>query len=1337
MERKQLWKQGMAVLMTGAMIAGSFGPALPSVAAGTSDVKSIVALKTNGRVNPLGIDSEVPVFGWQMQSDAIGAKQTAYRIVVTDLGGNVMWDSGKVKDSASTNIAYEGKALQAKTEYQWKVTVTDETGKEYQSETNTFETSLMDTTYASWDEAEWIGSEDLNFDSASAAYFDMDMTVQIPEGSSKAAVILGAGDFRLRNSAMNIWGSQTENSYYKYEVDIADPAKPVLNIYVAGMPANGQTEENDENVPDFTVEIPAEVFKKAGVHGEIVMKLATLSNINKVSCILNGVTVDNARQLNPLGSSHDYNSFPNLNSIGFAVPAGETATYKDIQINYPGDNVEGVFFNAEKGATYDIFKGLNGVTVGADHVITVNGGADGVLAYADPSHGSSPMVRTEFKAENKEIASARLYVTAQGIYEVFLNGEQVGDGWFNPGSAEYASTMPYQVYDVTDMLKAGDNAIGAQMGSGWWSGYQTYTASNYNYYGAKQALLAKMDITYADGTTQTVVTDKDTWRVSTEGPVEYDSFYQGERYNGQTAVAYEGWSTAAYNDAGWEEPAVLEPRFNDFDFVTRYDDQAGIVKELDAVEALGEAQPGTGSYIYDMGENVIGIPKITIPAEYVDEGDEVTIRYAEILYPDLPEYAKAGLVGSMMVENLRAALCTDFYTATAGDQVFEPHFTFHGYRYIEITGLKKALPKENIKTEVLSSVEMTASYDSSNDLVNRLFKNVQNSQTSNFLSLPTDCPQRNERMGWTGDAQVFSLAASYNTDVYNFYRNWLVTLRDCQNRDGSLPVTAPTFTPVRDTMAPGFMGVSWDAALTVIPYNMYKQSGNTQIIEENIEAIDKYLEYLHTNKLSEEYPNLTSKTGILADWLSVDSTSADLINNAVYVYLMGLARDMAGIIGKTDLQTKYAERYNLGKEQWNAKYINPEDGKPYPITASGWGGVTTTVNDTEAAYATPLRYGIFNEDNEPKAVKNYVEAVKKAGYTITSGFSGTPNLVPVLTKYGYIDEAYRLFEQTEYASWLYPVTQGATSVWERWNSYTVEGGFNGNNSMNSFNHFSLGAISEWMMSYQLGITTEDGKAGYQNFVLQPTVGGTFTYANGSYASNYGTIYSGWTAADGEITSYQATVPANTKATLYLPMNETQVDCLSIPQGVSYMGREERNGQDCAKFTLVSGAYTFDIATKLEASNLSSQKLKAELEAARKELAEAKKAAEEAKKLAGENSAKAQEALEAAKEAQLRVDRLEFSAKKTAIKAVKSKKKKAAVVTWKKVSGAEGYLIQYSRKSNLTGGKKLTIKKGSTVSKTIKKLKSGKTYYFRLRAYKTIGGKKVYTSYSSKKSVRIK
>lgn len=1202
-KRRVMLKRTAATVLTVAVVGTSFS--VPAFA--EESVREIVSLTADGLVNPIGIDNEAPVFTWQMQADETGAKQTAYQIVVTDGDGNVMWDSGTVESGESANIPYEGETLAPKTQYQWKVTVTDENGNTWESETNTFETSFLDTTYESWGDAQWIGSSKKNLDAAAANLFDMRVNVTIPEGSTKASVIFGADDFRLQNKAMNVWNKEGEN-YFRYEVDVTDPENPKLNIYVVGMPACvneldedgnpvvnesafgtsysyvNQEEENAADEPDATVAIPAEVFGDGTVNDEISLRIWT-NQCNQISISMNGVDVDSGRQLNPLGGDHNSNTFPNLNSVGFAVDAGETAYYTEFGIDVYGDNDDDlVLFDKETGATYSIFEGLEGVTVAQDEdLITVEGGEDGTLVYADPSDGASPMVRTEFSTEDKEVASARMYVSAQGTYEMYVNGEKLGDGLFNPGNEEYSTYMPYQIYDVTDLIQDGENAVGAQMGQGWWSGELNYTTGDYNYYGPYQALLARMDITYTDGTTQTIVTNDSDWTVSTEGPVKSESHYNGERYDAQTADLYEGWATADYEESqDWEQPVVHEPRMNDFDFVVRYDEEATIVKELEVQEALGESKEGTGSYIYDMGENVIGVPQITIPAEYVEPGSTVTIRYAEVLYPDLEEYQEDGLVGTMMVENLRAALCTDFYVATEGDQVFEPHFTFHGYRYIEISGLKKELPKEYIKTEVISSVTMTATYDSSNDLVNRLFQNVQNSQTSNFLSLPTDCPQRNERLGWTGDAQVFSMAASYNADVYNFYRNWLKSLRACQRKDGSLPVYAPTAEPQEDEFGGfGFSGVSWDAALTVIPYNMYMQTGNTAIIEDNMEAIDRYLDYLDSYDMSEEYTHLTSRTGMLADWLSVDATDAGLINNAVYVYLIGLARDMAGVIGNTELQEKYAQQYDLAKAEWNACYVEPETGRLYSTATTDDFGQeleepVTSYYDTEAAYATPLRYGVFSEENEAKAVENYVQTVKDANYTITSGFSGTPNLVPVLTKYGYIEEAYKLFEQTDYASWLYPVTQGATSVWERWNSYTVEGGFNGNNSMNSFNHFSLGAISEWMMSYQLGITREEGTAGYKSFVLQPTVGGTFTYANGSYDSNYGTIYSGWTAEDGKMTSYTATVPANTTATLYLPISQEEAEATTVPEGAEFVEMTEHNGTVCAQYTLESGSYEFTV-----------------------------------------------------------------------------------------------------------------------------------------------------------------
>jgi len=1163
--------------------------ALLTAAETNTPEKRIVSLTTNGLEVPLGVDSEKPYFGWRMESETTGAAQTAYRIRMKDPAGSEVWDSGWIRDNDSQNIFFEGLPLEPKTEYRWTVSVKDENDIVWESEESSFETSFLDGTYAPWGDAQWIGASGKNLDAASANLFDLDVNITLDEGSTRASVVFGADDDRLQNKAFNMWNAANEN-YFQAELDFSDLPNPRLNLYIVGMPGvtlaldeNGQPVmesgaagdsctyepfllENAGSEPYMTFPIPTEALENAD--GELHFRILT-ADVNSLSFMLNDVPIASKIRLNPLGGTHYFNSFPNLCSIGFAVPEGQKAVYQNLTLheyNVSGvPELDSILFDAGTGAGYEIFKGLKGTTVNDDGSILVDGGKTGVIAYADPSYGSSPMLRAEFDTAGRNAASARMYVTAQGSYEVSLNGQSVTDGWFNPGNEEYAATMPYRVYDVTGLIQSGENVIGAQLGQGWWSGQINRTNTSYNYYGKRQALLLRMDITYEDGSYDTVYTNTDDWKVSIHGPLEFESHYQGERFNAVTAKAYAGWDTAGFleND-DWETPVLLPPRMDTFDFKVRHDEEAGIVRELPVKEALGEVMKdgeGTGSYIYDMGENVTGVPRITIPEGYADEGDEIIFRYAEALYPDLPKYEENGLAGSMMVENLRAALCTDYYIAADGRQVFEPHFTFHGYRYIEITGLKKALPADCIRTEVLSSVRMTAQYESSNELVNRLFKNIQNSQASNFLSLPTDCPQRNERLGWTGDAQVFSLAASYNADVYNFYRNWLGSVRATQRRDGSLEIYSPTGVPMRDALPEnGYAGISWDAALIVIPYNMYMQYGNPLIIEDNMEAIDRYMSYLAANPMSEVYPHLTIRTGVLADWVSIEPTDASLINNAVYAYLARLCSEMAALTGRDDQAQEYASLYEKIKAEWNACYLDPDTGK--------------TADDTQASYATPLRYDVVADDLITRAVKNYVETVQAAGYTITSGFSGTPNLVPVLTENGYIEEAYRLFEQTEYASWLYPVINGATSVWERWDAYTVDDGFHGSNSISSFNHFSLGAILEWMMEYQLGICTDLG--GYQDFVLAPAAGGSFTYANGTYESNYGTICSGWTSQDGAMTSYDARIPANTAATLYLPMKEEQAGKLAVPEGAAYIGQEVRNSLDCAVFRLCAGEYHFDL-----------------------------------------------------------------------------------------------------------------------------------------------------------------
>lgn len=392
--------------------------------------------------------------------------------------------------------------------------------------------------------------------------------------------------------------------------------------------------------------------------------------------------------LNPLGSDISYNSFPNLNGIGFSVPDGDSVVYTDVQVRNPGSHSDDVLlFGEDTGATYAIFDGIDGVTVDGG-AITVRGGT---LAWADPSWGSMPMVRGEFALEDKDVASARLYVSAEGLYELDLNGQAVTDAWFNPGDEEYRVRMPYQTYDVTNLLQAGENVLGAQLAEGWWTGQTSYYAYNYNFYGSREALLAKLDVYYADGTSQTIVTDPASWQATVDGPVRYASLYHGERYDARRAEVMAGWSEAgAALDESWQS-AVEIPQAWDYSMVTRDDVPAHVVKTRTAAALVGESLEGSGTYIYDMGENVIGVPSITIPAEYVEPGQTVTLRYAEILYPELDEYVEKGIAGMMMVENLRAALVTDFYTAGENGVIVEPHFTFHGYRYVEIGGLKATL----------------------------------------------------------------------------------------------------------------------------------------------------------------------------------------------------------------------------------------------------------------------------------------------------------------------------------------------------------------------------------------------------------------------------------------------------------------------------------------------------------------------------------------------------------------------------------------------------------------------------------------------------------------------
>ena len=1194
---------------------------------------SIGRLKVQGATEPLAVEDLFPLFSWQMQSDVIGQKQQAYRIIVTrESDERVVWDSKKVMSDISNNIRYMGVALQPEMSYRWQLTVWDAAGKDY-SATARFETGLMNPKIAAWEGAQWIGSKQLNLDAASHSYFELSTTFRLLKGD-KASLVLGANDFRLSDVFQNVANLSGEN-YVRVELDLSGVGTErgaVLNVYRVGYAKGDRADRpfitiSSEKYPQTNINTLLTVANKSQPHtlsiyledsnmhfsidGNELLTAQPVAPRRVTDGFSVGATnlkVSTATrfQVGPWGNTHDYNTFPNLCSIGFAALPGCEVEYTDYQVRNSGHSIDNVVFDDQH---YAVFKDMTNVRVNG-RTINVRNDSDKItIGYADPSHGALTLTRTNFEIKASEkVVKAKLYATAMGAYELFINGKRVGDDWFNPGDAQYRETMGYHAYDVTNLVTNGSNCIGAMLHAGWYTGYMTFTTSNFDFFGDHEALLVKLVLHYEDGSRQTVVTNPQSWKTYKEGPIRYGSFFHGERYDANKEAAVEGWSTASYNDHSWQAADVIPQRsWINFDFMARYDAPIRVREILPAVRVMPTHSADGHSYIYDMGVNMVGVPSVTIPAGWLKKGDVVILRYAEQVYPGLKgdekyyvdTYGKKGrdIAGRPLHETMRVAFATDFYTAKdEGAVVIQPSTTYHGYQYIQVTipGHKGPLPLENVTGKTLSSDELsTGRYEAvttdnnrTGKLVNRLFKNIQRSQSGNFFSIPTDCPQRNERMGWTGDAQAYVRTATYHSDVFNFFRQWMVALRADQGvgsateAPGGIGSTVPTYNQVDD---PTFAnGTTWAAAVCMVPWQLYIQYGNTRIIEENIETMMAWLNGMDFYDFSEAYPHLSGKATGLADWLAMDSnTPPDILNNAIYIHMMEVTAIMADAIGRTDYAQILRERHDLAKTEWNKAYIDPAT------------GMTKTANGrrihSQSSYAVPLNFNCFDDNSKAKAEAWLAELAANPSasgegknqfpaYTITTGFSGTPNILPALSRSGHHKEAFRMFTCTDLTSWLYPVTKGATSIWERWDGYEAAFGTDNRNNMNSFNHFALGAVGQWMYEYQLGITSDymNGNAGYKHFILQPAAGANYLSLSGSYDSNYGTIGSAWTAdGKGTITSYQAIVPANTTATLYLPIAEHVLD-FGETHGVKYIKKTTHFSIPVVAYELQSGTFQFTI-----------------------------------------------------------------------------------------------------------------------------------------------------------------
>jgi len=1166
-------------------------------------------LQVNYQTMPLGTDLVKPQFSWQMTTatNKRGQAQVAYQIEVTDEQNQVVWNSKRVESDLSHAIQYEGETLKPTTRYRWKLTVWDNF-KAFSVNNSWFETGFLNTKIDAWSGADWIGgnTEDIPFYSHYLSVFKLQYDVQLDKAtnSTKASFVFGANDSRLMNKSLNYMGVERKKneSYVALELDISSltadtSSRAKLNIYRVGY-----TTTDNANIPFKTLSIPQSIinnankFDKHNIYTECNFDLFEffVDGSDDVHKLKDPTAPPAGRfgprgiNLNPVGSGNNYISFPMLADIGFKTEANQSAYFSNVQVKnlrYPSNTI----FSENLSAGKSIFSNI-GIENGAYRVL------GNTFITANPSRNAMPMLRNVFKTEAKAIKKARLYVTARGIYEMYLNGQRISNEYFNPGLTQYNKNHMYQTYDVTSSLKNGQaNAIGAWLSEGWWSGNITYSGESWNWFGDRQSLLAKMVITYADGSEQIVTSNNKDWKIYTDGPIRVGSFFQGEVYDATKEDAIKGWATAAYDDKLWKK-AVAVPLegtavvgdvkygryaaslpYADFKLVGQMGENASIVKTLNALN-VEEVRPKV--YVYDMGQNMVGFPQIKI--KNGKKGQVINIRYAEIKYPNLPDYK--GNEGMVMMENIRAALTQDQYILKGGDEVIQPRFTFHGYRYLEITGVEQAILAADVKGLVISSIsELASFYETNNALVNKLWQNITWSLRSNFLSIPTDTPARNERMGWSGDISVFSKSATYLTDANLFLRRHLLAMRDIQPESGRFTDVAP--------MGGGFGGTLWGSAGIVVAWETFRQYGDIQLLAEHFDAMKKYINFLET-KIDKS--NGILNEGPLGDWLSPEGNKNDntLFWMVYFAYNLDIMSQMATALGKTDEAQNLKSRSEEIKKTFNAIYVDKTThrtvksgiktgfmGPPNAQEAAAKSDKGELI-DTQASYAIPLALGTFNAENKPFAIKFLNEAIARKNKddggierpenSLMTGFIGTASISEALSANGNDDLAYKLLVNKQYPSWLYSVVNGATSIWERLNSYTVENGFGGNNSMNSFNHYSFGAVAAWMYNYSLGIQRHPQKTGFKEFILKPTPdpSGQTTFAKGYYDSMYGRISSEWKNEGGKIT-YKFTVPANTSATLYLPANK------QITESGKSVKTDKIEG-DKVKITLTSGSYVFEV-----------------------------------------------------------------------------------------------------------------------------------------------------------------
>ena len=1051
----------------------------------------VSTLQTEYHHNPVGIDITLPRLSWVLKSQQNGQYQTAFRILVSssreklDQNTEDLWDSNKTPSDQTMHVVYDGKHLNSRMEVWWKVMVWDKDDKA-----------------SAWSEP---------------AYWSMGL---LQESDWQAKWI---ADSAAVNS--NPVQTQLRNGFHTQFVKNAETRQVVL--------IDLEKEQTIDAVKLFPA-LPFDFKHTPGFLYPVRFKVEVSNEFDFSESLL---IIDRSMEdvPNPGDNVQTYafapvkGRFIKLTVTKLAMPEGSEDQYAfalaEMQILNQGTNIA-------LNSTVIAPEALSNNTWKSEYLTDgINNSSSG-----KSENGALPATyaRKSFRI-NSPVKKATAYVSALGLYEFRINGQKVGDMLLSPEWTDYYKRVSYQTFDVSPLLKEGENATGAILGEGWYAGelmlYGRYA------YGHYPRFLAQLEIELADGTKQVIVTD-DTWKTTNKGPITASGIYFGEIYDAN--LEQTEWDCPGFDDSSWIQ--AYSQNLTSQRLVWLRNEPIRVEMELKP-KKITEPEPGV--YIVDFGQNMVGWCHFKLNGI---AGKTIKIRHGEAINDD----------GTLYTANLRAAPQIDYYTPKEnGTFEYEPRFTYHGFQYVEVSGVSQPPSMESFIGKVFhSSSPVTGNFSCSDNSLNQLMSNILWTQRANLMSSPNDCPQRDERFGWMGDIQAFAQTGIFNMNLGAFFTKFSQDIRDSQSDDGKFP----DFAPHPGKPSDGFRGApAWGDAGVFVPWTAFINYADTRLLEEQFPAAKAWVDYIRRNN-----PDLIWRKGRnndYNDWLCGDNIIADgwpnkggFIPNDVFATSFfarstELVSLIAGVINRPIEATYYKQLHEHIKEAFVREFVDTE-GK--------------IKGGTQAGYALALNFNLLPDHLRSKAIAYILENMRdKYNGHLSTGIQTTHRLMLELTKNGHNEKAWQLLTKRSFPSWMYMIDNGATTIWERWDGYVKGRGFQ-DPGMNSLNHWAFGAIGEWMWRHIIGINPDETKPGWKHFFIAPKPGGNLTWAKGSYQSIRGEIISDWKIEKGKF-HHQIVIPPNTTATVRIPAEKGDI----LLNGEKIQPPTENN---IATVTLESGSY---------------------------------------------------------------------------------------------------------------------------------------------------------------------